>query len=192
MLDLDSIIPGAFALLFDLSILSRQPPSLLHPSWLFTPFQTPLSHPIHHGATFSLRKLFSSLCPRSPCCTGLPAFPLHSLQHILLPASASDNCSLHFPSTVGLGSETSGVDRASRASKVSSLHAHPGADATQVLSVPQPSVVCVHLGTDKSLTWTDFCPSARNANHFAVCTCPFYPAPQHFPCYSVTVSSPVT
>lgn len=55
-LDLEPVTAGAFSLLFDLHILSLHPwlPITSATSWLFTLFQTSLSHPIHHpGSDFS-------------------------------------------------------------------------------------------------------------------------------------------
>lgn len=99
-LDLDSIIPGAFALLFDLSILSLQPPSLLRPSCVppgCLPFSRLLSHtPFITGPDSHSGRSFHLSAPGPPAALAC-LIPLRSLQHILPPVSASNNCSLHFP-----------------------------------------------------------------------------------------------
>lgn len=77
-------------------------PSLLRPSWLFTPSQTPLSHPIHHGARFPLGEIFSSLCPRCPAAPAA-CLPLHSLQHILPRCQAPVIAPFTFPRQQGWG-----------------------------------------------------------------------------------------
>lgn len=68
-LDLEPVAAGAFSLLFDLHILSLHPWLPITPatSWLFTLFQTFLSHPIHHlGPDFSSPHWGVRFIPHNP------------------------------------------------------------------------------------------------------------------------------
>lgn len=170
-LDLESVTPGAFSLLFLLSPPFRVPPGCL-------PFASLLSHtPFIMGAGFSLREFFSSLRPRSPhaapsCC--FPSSTFFSLSASLIIAPFTFPCS---------GVEVLDVlnPRASRASKVSfPLQSHPGADATPGVKSPLAKYTCNLAQTSPSGGQT----SAKNANHPAVPTRPFYPAHSTSPAHT--------
>lgn len=92
------------------------PPSPLLPSWLFTLFQAPLSHPIHHPGQILTQGVLFISCPRSPSAAPAcipPAFPpAHSSPRV----SLSDNCVLHFPSKLERGSSMSRADRTAKVS----------------------------------------------------------------------------
>lgn len=118
------------------------PPSLLLPSWLFTLFQAPLSHPIHHRGPDPHSKV-SHLPPRWPHAT-LACVSPSPPQHILLLGSAS-------PIIVPSASppvKPQGPEKSLLASLL-----------TQVLRVLQADAL--HFGTDKPHKWTHLCPECQ-------------------------------
>ena len=114
------------------------PPSLSLPSWLFTLFQAPLSHPIHHRGPDPPWKSPLISGPGGPVLPR-PVFPsLPSGTFFSLPCPASP-ITVPFP-----------FAHHCRASKASSLlPAHPGA---------QGPPDRVRSGTDKPHKWAHLCP----------------------------------
>lgn len=142
-LDLESITPGAFSLLFDLNILS--PPASQPPASLLAVYPFPGSSLTPHSSSGARSSLEKSLISRpGGRMLHRPASPPLTPQHILLLGSAS-------PIIVPSASppvKPQGPEKSLLASLL-----------TQVLRVLQADVL--HFGTDKPHKWTHLCPECQ-------------------------------